>query len=76
MASHISQVNYLSHNYSTEWHTTFRKNYDELDYGRCQIFCVCGQLATGMHIDRCLKFRKVVEQNTIDDLKHLLVTKL
>lgn len=48
---------------TTDWINTRRVVFDEMSE-RQTMFCVCGKLATGLHEERCVKFNRLVDEET------------
>lgn len=65
---------YLFHNHYNEWVKKFREEENNLS-DSFNIVCVCGKLATGLHLMHCTKFRDKVERNTVKSLGHLIPKK-
>ena len=61
----------LTTNHLTEWTRTRRSIETELSGSQGRI-CVCGAIATGLHVSRCAKFREKVNVETIKRLEYLL----
>ena len=61
-------VQFLVENYKDDWYKIYTKEFRKLDE-ECSMFCVCGKLATGFHVDRCTKFRNEVYRRTVAQLK-------
>lgn len=56
-----------------EWVVERRKTFDDLA-DKSGMFCVCGSLATGLHLSRCKKFNTLVDKETVSRLSHLIKT--
>ena len=65
------KINYLKDKHFSEWIDKRRESEDELS-DRQAMFCVCGQLATGLHERSCRRFQNKVDALTIEKLKDLL----
>ncbi len=61
----------LTTNHMTEWMRTRKRIEQELSDSQGRI-CVCGAIATSLHVLRCAKFREKVNVETIKRLEHLL----
>lgn len=63
--------NFLQDNHMGHWLQKRQEVENELS-DKQGMFCICGRLATGMHERGCRKFSKLVNDETVKRLEHLL----
>lgn len=68
---YAEKLEYLKTNHFEAFIKTRQEVFDELSKQQT-IFCCCGQLATGLHEQKCIKFNKRVNSETIKRLSDLL----
>lgn len=62
---------WLNRNHNAEWRKAFDEEQEILDQQH-PMFCICGQLATGFHTSRCLKWRTAVNKRVAKRLASLI----
>lgn len=65
------KLDLLKQSHPREWVDEYRTVENEVSTSQ-SMFCVCGQLATGLHEGRCKKFNDLVSRKTVQRLKHLI----
>lgn len=64
-------IEFLQDNHLGKWLSARQAAEQELS-DKHQLFCVCGKLATGLHMGGCRKFHKEVNNATLEKLTELL----
>lgn len=65
------KIEWLKTHFFADFIFTRKRAFDELSEKQ-SMFCVCGRLATGLHMRRCAKFNKKVDNETVQRLSYLL----
>lgn len=67
----IEKLKILQDNHFGDWLKTHQEVENELS-DRQPMWCICHQLATGLHERNCKKFRNKVISETVKRLNHLI----
>ena len=65
------KLKYLKQNHYDIYRSE-RNKIEEQEIDNLDILCLCGRLATGLHLRSCSKFQTLVSKKTVNNLQHLI----